>query len=84
METPQPPSTRKKFLLWSLATLGAATLMKFIRAEKQKPTEIGQKSDTIKMLTQDGKLVEIDRKLLASADKKISTDELKQWIKKQS
>ncbi len=39
------------------------------------------------MLTQDGVLVEIDRKHLVAADKnndKISIDELKEWIKKQS
>ena len=71
-------------MLWSLATLGTATLLKFLREKKQKSTEISQKNDTIKMLTQDGTLVEIDRKFLDSADKKISINELKEWIKKQS
>ena len=32
------------------------------------------------MLTQDGKLVEIDKKLLASSGKKISNKELQNWI----
>jgi hypothetical protein len=36
----------------------------------------------VKMLTQDGSLVEIDKKLLASSGKKISNEELQQWIKK--
>lgn len=34
------------------------------------------------MLTQDGKLVEIDKKLLVSSGKKISDAELKKWVKK--
>ena len=37
---------------------------------------------TVKMLTQDGSLVEIDKKLLASSGKKISNKELQEWIKK--
>jgi hypothetical protein len=90
METPKQPSTRKKFLLWSITTLGTATLLRFIKREPEKPvqpTPIQPKSNTIKMLTQEGILVEIDRKHLVAADKndtKISIDELKEWIKKQS
>ncbi len=34
------------------------------------------------MLTQDGKLVEIDKKLLVSPGKKITDKELQQWVKK--
>lgn len=85
METPTQPSTRKKFLLWSITTLGTATLLRFIKGETEKP--IQPKSNTVKMLTQEGVLVEIDRKHLVAADKndvKISIDELKEWIKKQS
>lgn len=33
------------------------------------------------MLTQDGTLVEVDRKLLGPAGKKISDQELQQWVK---
>jgi hypothetical protein len=90
METPIQPSTRKKFLLWSITILGTATLLRFITGKKEKPvqsTQIQPKSDTVKMLTKDGILVEIDRKHLVAADKnndKISMDELKEWIKKQS
>ena len=35
---------------------------------------------TVKMLTQDGKLVEIDASLLASNTKKISDKELQNWV----
>lgn len=91
MEIPQQPSTRKKFLLWTITALGTATLLRFIKggnAKPAKPTKILSKDETVKMLTRDGLLVEIDRKYLVAAvdknDSKISIDELKEWIKKQS
>ena len=34
------------------------------------------------MLTQDGKLVEVDKQLLVNSKKKISNEELQGWIKK--
>ncbi|MFN8348620.1 MAG: hypothetical protein U0X91_26700 [Spirosomataceae bacterium] len=87
METPQLPSARKKFLLWSIGTLSTFTLLKIIKKEEKKPMINSKKNDTVKVLTQDGTLVEIDRKHLVTADineKKITIDELKEWIKKQS
>jgi hypothetical protein len=72
---PPPPSSRKKFLLWSAVVLSSVTVLKFITGAKKT------KSDTIKMLTQDGNLVEIDKALLVSSEK-ISNKELQQWIKK--
>ena len=65
MQEAQPSTSRKKFLFWSATILSSATLFRFINVPKKK------KSDTVKMLTQDGKLVEIDRKLLVSPGKKI-------------
>jgi hypothetical protein len=41
-----------------------------------------RKVRTVKMLTQDGKLVEIDASILASGNKKISDKELQNWVKK--
>lgn len=83
MKTPQVPPTRKKFLLWSIATLCTATVLKFITKSDKKESKNAQ-SDTVKMLTQDGTLVEIDRKLLTASAQKISNTELKQWIQKKS
>ncbi len=76
MENPQKTSTRKKFLIWGAAVLSSVTFMK-IYVDKQE-----EKNETIKMLTQDGKLVEIDKKLLTSSARKISDEELKKWVKK--
>lgn len=71
----QKTPTRKKFLFWTAVTLCSAALVKFIPGSKKK------KTDTVKMLTQDGTLVEIDTKLLAASGKKISNKELQEWVK---
>lgn len=76
MELPLKSPTRKKFLLWGAAILSSLTFMKFISDKKE------EKNETIKMLTQDGKLVEINSELLASSGKKISDEELQKWVKK--
>lgn len=76
MQEAQPSTSRKKFLLWSATILSSATIFKFIKIPKKKKTE------TVKMLTQEGKLVEIDKKLLFSPGKKITDKELQQWVKK--
>ena len=76
MQEAQPSTSRKKFLLWSATILSSATLFRFNNVPKKK------KNKTVKMLTQDGKLVEIDRKLLVSPGKKITDKELQQWVKK--
>ena len=68
--------SRKKFLLWSAAILSSLTVLKFITGSKRKNNE------TVKMLTREGKLVEINKSLLASYGKKISNAELQSWIKK--
>lgn len=72
----QKTPSRKKFLLWSAVLLSSATLLKFLKGSRETKTE------TVKMLTQDGKLVEINKELLASSKHKISSEELQQWIKK--
>ena len=67
--------TRRKLVGWlgvlSLFTMAGAAF----RPRKNK------KARTVKMLTQDGKLVEIDATLLAANTKKISDKELQNWVK---
>jgi hypothetical protein len=82
MEQLQKPSTRKKFLMWGAAILSAVTFSKYFTGPNNPAVKENSESNTIKMLTQDGKLVEIDKTLLASSGKKISNEELQQWIKK--
>lgn len=76
MESIQKTPSRKKFLLWSAAVLSSITFLKIFTGNEKK------KSETVKMLTQDGKLVELNKSLLASSGKKISNEELQKWIKK--
>jgi hypothetical protein len=75
MQRPTTTSSRKKFLWWGAAALAAISALKIFNRTKKK------EADTVKMLTQDGRLVEIDKTLLA-AGKEISDKELQQWIKK--
>lgn len=80
--TQQTPKTssRKKFLLWTAAIAASAGIMKFLPGSKTKAT--AATGPTVKMLTQDGRLVEIDQKFVASSKQKVTTEELQQWIKK--
>ena len=76
MENSGKSPSRKKFLLWATAILSSVSIVKFLPGKKKK------KNETITMLSQDGTLVEIDKRLLASATSKITDKELQNWIKK--
>ncbi|MEP6616140.1 MAG: hypothetical protein ABJA57_06150 [Ginsengibacter sp.] len=75
IQEPGKISSRKKFLIWATALVSTATVFKFIPHTKSK------KADTVKMLTQDGKLVEIDKKFLVPTGKKINEKDLKIFVK---
>ncbi|MGN6249079.1 MAG: hypothetical protein ACTHNG_12060 [Ginsengibacter sp.] len=76
MQEAQPTTSRKKFLLWSATLFSTFTISRFVKVPKKK------KMQTVKMLTEEGKLVEIDRKLIASPGKRITNLELQHWVKK--
>ena len=87
MEYAKKTSTRKKFLLWSAALISSVTFFKFSTGSKKSSgTNDEGNNNTVKMLTQDGKLVEVDaEKLFCGKRKKISDEQLKNWVnKKQS
>ena len=77
MEQKPEISSRKKFFLWGLGILSSITAFKLITPAKKK-------KETVKMLTRDGKLVEIDKDLIASRGKKITNEELQSWVSKKS
>lgn len=79
MIQPKQPSSRRKILLWGAALLSSFTLLKYLPGAKKKHKT---PPETIKMLSQDGRLVEIDKTLISSAGKRISNEELQKWIKK--
>ena len=76
MKPNQKITTRKKFLLWGGVLVASITAWKWL------PGGRSVKSNTVKMLSQDGTLVEIDKSLLASSGKKISNKELQKWVRK--
>ena len=72
--------SRKKFIGQGITAAALLTALRFLMPEKKK------KNKKIKMLTQDGKLVEVDaEKLYTGRRNKITDEQLKTWvIKKQS
>jgi hypothetical protein len=79
MEQRKNKSSRKKFLLWGTAALSSIGLLNYFSATKPKNTK------TIKMLTQDGKLVEVDAdKINRSRREMVSDEQLKKWVNRKS
>jgi len=79
--------TRRKFV-WGLGILSAFTAVNRIAGisgfRKKQPgaNSSANKNKTVKMLTQDGRLVEVDMARITGNVKKVSNTELQQWIKK--
>ena len=79
--------SRRKFvwgvsILSVFAAVSAATGLRFNRKKDVVACKPEIKKRTLTMLTQDGKLVEIDESLMTAARTKISNIELQNWIKK--
>lgn len=70
--------SRRGFVGWTLGTLGLFGILKFFPGNKQK----AKSGSTVKMLGQDGKLVEVDASLLHRKKTKISDEELFTWVRK--
>jgi hypothetical protein len=75
MSTEINKQSRRKFLGWGLASAAVFSAVKFMLPTRKKP-------QTVKMLGQDGKLVEVDMAALSSTKKKVTNSELQNWIKK--
>ena len=79
MSSSEQNTTRKKFLLWGAVAVASASFLSFFLSKKEE----AKGPEKIKMLTEDGRLVEIDASLLSMLPpKKITTEELKEWVKK--
>jgi cobalamin biosynthesis protein CbiD len=74
MITENKNQTRRKFIAWGVASAAVFSAVKFILPAKKK--------QTVKMLTQEGKLVEVDIAVLPPKKKKITNKELQNWISK--
>ena len=78
------PSRRKFVLGFGVLSLLAAVGITMGPKKTKTILACGpsQKKKTVKMLTQDGKLVEIEEDKLTHQRKKITDEELKSWVKK--
>jgi len=86
LTTPQILPSRRKFvwglgILSAFAAIGSFSRLSFLGKKNPVPGKPGAKK-TVKMLTQDGRLVEIDQSFLTANSKKVSNTELQNWIKK--
>ena len=70
--------TRRSFLLKTIGASAALAIAGWFGFSRKKKTE------TIKMLTQDGRLVEIDKNLVRPSGKKIKDEEIHTWVNNKS
>lgn len=77
MQQEKNTTSRKKFFLWSLGVLASVSALRYFTGTQKK-----DKKNTVKMLTQNGTLVEVDKELLKTSTERITNDELKKWVKK--
>ena len=78
---------RRKFVfgasvLSMMAIVAGVLKFPFLMRKNVVSAKPESKKKMVKMLTQDGSLVEIDEALLTANRKKITDSELKNWIKK--
>ena len=67
---------RRKVLYWIAGALSAVTFFRFLpRTQKKEPK-------LVKMLTEDGQLVEVDMNHVSGAKTKIKPDEIHTWVKR--
>jgi hypothetical protein len=79
--------SRRKFVLGLsaftiMAAIGPALKFSFSSLKKVITGKSKIKGKTITMLTQDGKLVQVDEALITSCKRKVNNNELQNWIKK--
>jgi hypothetical protein len=82
METNQKDNSRRKFLWGGLGVLSTISAFKFIIPNKQKVViPCTPAATTTKMLTEDGKLVEVDISKIKKTGVKVSDKEIATWVK---
>jgi len=81
---PVDGEARRKFVLGLgiLSALAAVAAATGLPSFAKKFAKASGKKKTVKMLTEDGRLVEMDASLMAASKKKATNAELQHWIKK--
>lgn len=67
--------SRKKFVAWGVGIASLLAVPAFLRPSKKK-----KETKTAKMLTQDGRLVEVDITNLPDQKKKIKPEDIHTWV----
>ena len=70
--------SRKKFLFWGIGISSLLAIPAFLRPKKNKETK------TVKMLTQDGRLVEIEVANIPSKKNKLKANDIHTWVNKKT
>ena len=73
MEKEKNKLSRQKFLFWGIGITSLFAIPSFLRRKKPE-------TKTVKMLTQDGRLVEIDAAHIPSQKKKIQPQHIHTWV----
>jgi len=82
MTSNQKNNSRRKFLWGGLGVLSTIPVLKFIIPKKRKDViSCAPLAVTTKMLTEDGKLVEVDINKIKKTGVKISDKEVVTWVK---
>jgi len=71
--------SRKRFVFWTVTGVSLLSAAKFLFRSRSK-----QNSKTVKLLTQDGKLVEVEISKLSSKRKKIKEADIHTWVQRKS
>lgn len=77
MENENKKQSRKTFISLDISSAALLATFRFLNFKKKDKAP-----ETVKMLTQDGKLVEVAIAALPSKKKKITNKELQNWINK--
>jgi hypothetical protein len=76
MENGNIQVSRKKFAVWTFGILSAFTALRFLFHSATPP------KTTTRMLTEDGKLVEVDMSKLPVKRRRIKDAEIHSWIRR--
>jgi hypothetical protein len=79
MENENKKVSRKKFLTWSVGISSLLAVPAFLKLSANK-----KQIKSVKMLTQDGRLVEIDVANIPAKKKKIKMEDIHSWISKKN
>jgi hypothetical protein len=72
--------SRKKFLAWSVGVSSLLAVPAFLKFSNKKKKQ----SATAKMLTRDGKLIEIDVANIPSRKRKVKTEDIHTWVSRKT